>query len=164
MALATLIGILVDGSFVPSVPPAALVGGRAVGPPSLVAQFADRVDVTPDGVVTAERGRVRCAQRPVDSSDPPMIALAPLARCLGATVGWDARTKTLSIAFERPAGVTTMPPYDPNAPRVAPTTVFTPEPRPPTPRAIATGEPRPRRTAIPVVPSWPVPAATTPSR
>ena len=164
MALATFVTILVDGSFVPSVPPAALVGGRVVVPPTLMSRFVEQVDVAPDGVVTARHGSLRCSQRALPQSDPPLVALAPLARCLGATVAWDNRTKTLAIAFDGAAAVVTMPPYDPNAPRVAPTSVFTPEPRPPTPRAIATGEPRPRRTAIPVVPSWPLPVPTNRSR
>jgi hypothetical protein len=127
-----------------------------VGSLTLVARIAERVDVAPDGIVTARRGERVCVARPLAGSDPVLVAIAPLARCLGGSVAWDGRTKTLLLAFGGPVEVRTLPPYDPNAPRVAPTMVFTPEPAAPTPRVIVTGSPRPRRTAIPVTPSWPL--------
>ena len=162
--LAALVTVVVNGSFVPSVPVASLRDAHVVGPLGLVARFAERIDGAPDGTVTARRGERACTARPLAGSDPALVAIAPLARCLGAHVAWDDRTKTLLLAFDGPVEVRTLPPYDPNAPRAAPTTVFTPEPGPPTPRVITTGSPRPRRTAIPVTPSWPLvspaPAAT----
>jgi len=154
--VAALVTVVLNGAFVPSVPAASLRDARVVGPLGLVARFAERVDSAPDGTVTATRGGRVCAARPVAATDPPLVAIAPLARCLGGHVTWDGKTKSLLLAFGGPVEVRTLPPYDPNAPRAVPTMVFTPEPAPPTPRVIATGSPRPRRTAIPVTPSWPV--------
>ena len=133
-------------------PSAALRNGHVVAPPVLVAHFADRIDVAADGTLTASRGERSCVARSVDAA-AVLVELAPLARCLGAQhVGWDPRAKTLALTFGGPVMVRTMPPFDPTAPQVAPTTIFTPQPPPPTPRVIDTGAPRPRRTAIPLPP------------
>jgi hypothetical protein len=156
VALAALVSVIVDGALVPSAPAAALRDGRVVAPVALVARIADRIDVGTDGRIWARRGERTCSARPAPPDDPALLAIGPLARCLGARVEWDGRTKTLSLTFAGPLMVSTPRPYDPNAPRVAPTTVFTPEPAPPTPRVIVTGSPQPRRTPIPVTPSWPL--------
>ena len=163
VAVAVLVGVMVDGMFVPTVPAATLRDGRVAAPLELVARIADRVETAPDGTVIVLRGERTCTTRPLAGTDPALIVLAPLARCLGAThVAWDGAGKTLGLVFEGPVVVRTLPPFDPTAPQVAPTTVFTPEPGPPTPRVIATGSPRPRRTAVPLV--APPPAAITSPR
>lgn len=167
VALGALVIVVVNGSFVPSVPPASLRAGRVVGPRELVARFAERIDVAPDGTLTVTR-RDRSCVAPVVDAAFGLVELAPLARCLGAEhVDWDPRTKTLALAFDGPVLLRTLPAFDPGAPQVAPTTVFTPEPAPATPRAPDTGVPRPRRTAIPVTPSSlepaPSPALRAPS-
>jgi len=158
VALVT-VTVLVDGQFVPSVPAAVLQRGHVLAPPAVAVSFAPRVGIAGD-TVWAERGDRRCSVPVALRGDPPLIRLAPLVRCLGGTASWDGATRTLAIGFGGPTVVLTPAPYDPNAPRVAPTTIFTPEPAPPTPRATVTGSPRPRRTPIPVVPSWPLPATS----
>ncbi|HEV3088870.1 MAG TPA: hypothetical protein VGX96_16785 [Candidatus Elarobacter sp.] len=156
-----LVTVVVNGEFVPVAPPAMLRGGRVVAPADLIARISDRIDANADRTIVARRGERACAAMPAGSDDPPVFAVAPLARCLGAHVSWDASGKTLQLAFDDgPRVVRTLPPFDPLAPQAPPTTIFTPEPAPATPRAIATGSPQPRRTAIPVTPSWPL---TSPS-
>jgi len=155
-----LVAVLVDGAFVPSAPPASLAAGQVVAPAALVAQFVDRVDVR-GGTLTARRGERRCSVRA--AGDAAWVLLAPLARCLGARLSWDAHAKTLAIAFASAVTIRALPAFDPSAPQVAPTAVFTPEPAPPAPRVIDTEPPRPRRTAIPVTPAWPF-AITNPRR
>jgi hypothetical protein len=158
LVLAALVTVVVDGALVPSAPQARLIAGRVVAPVGLVARLADSVSVGADGTVTATRGERRCVAPPAEAgTGEPSVALGALARCLGAAVSWDGRAKTLALAFPPPAEpLRTHAPFDPSAPQVAPTAVFTPEPAPPTPRAIATGSPLPRRTAIPVTPSFPL--------
>jgi hypothetical protein len=157
VAIAALVAVVVDGTFAPSVPPASLRDGRVVAPADLIADFADRIDPGAGATITVRRGERACAAAPAVAGDPALYAIAPLARCLGAHVSWDGAGKTLQIAFEDgPRVVRTLPPFDPSAPQVAPTQIFTPQPAPPTPRVIATGSPRPRRTAIPATPSWPL--------
>ncbi|MBV8298754.1 MAG: hypothetical protein JO083_04235 [Candidatus Eremiobacteraeota bacterium] len=157
VAVAALVAVVVDGTFVPSVPVASLSDGRVVAPADLIANFADRIDAGPGATLMVRRGQRACAAVPAVSGDPALYALAPLARCLGAHVSWDGSAKTLQLAFaDGTRVVRTPPPFDPNAPQVAPTQIFTPEPATPTPRVIATGSPQPRRTAIPVTPSWPL--------
>ena len=146
---AAIVTIVVDGEIVPSLPPARIAGGKVVVPPALVARIADRVTVFPTGSVTAERAGKACA-----AAAP--IALAPLARCLGAAVAWDAHGRTLALAFppritplRTPVPVPAVPLLPTPAPTAAPAA---------TPRPVMTGIPRPRRTAIPVEPSEPVTA------
>jgi hypothetical protein len=145
---AALVAVVIDGAIVPSVPTATLAMGRVLGPPELIARFATRVQMLDDGELVVERNGRLCTARAQSGDVLDRVPLEPLVRCLGGSSVWDERGHA---------------PFDPSAPQVAPTTVFTPEPASPTPRAIASGSPRPRRTAIPVTPSWPVPS-TVPHR
>lgn len=154
-AATAMVALIVDGSFAPVAPPARLVAGRVVAPAAFVATIAART-AERDGLLEAERDGRRCSVAAWSLEGTPYVTLAPLARCLGATVAWDARARALSLAWPAPNGLHSPAPFDPTAPSVAPTAHFTPEPPPPTPRATATGSPRPRRTAIPVTPSLPL--------
>src|ERR1700681_2856488 len=94
VALVELVSVLVYGSFVHSAPPASLSDGHVVAPLVLVARIADRVEVSGNGTVTARRGERECRARALPGSDPALVALAPLARCLGASqVAWDGAAK-----------------------------------------------------------------------
>jgi hypothetical protein len=154
LILAALVTVVLDGAPAPSAPPARLVGGRVLAPIALIARLADRVTVAADGGLTAQRGERACVARTIGAEGAAFVELAPLARCLGATVSWDAASRTLGLAFARAAQSREHPAFDPRAPQVAPTTIFTPEPVR-TPRVLVTGSPIPRRTAIPVTPSFP---------
>jgi hypothetical protein len=157
--LLVLAAVIVDGALVPSIPPASILAGRVVGPPRLIAAFADQVVIGTDGTVIARRGALTCTAVPLSGADPPLVALAPLARCLGATVGWDARAHTLALAFGPEAALPTPTPPGTPTPSTASPEPATPPPTA-SPRPVLSGAPMPRRTAIPAVPSWPVPAAT----
>lgn len=143
---------MVDGSFVPSVPPALVVAGHVAGPPRLVAAFADRVAVDADGTLIARRGGATCTAAPVTAGDPPLVLLAPLARCLGARVWWDPRARTLALSFPRAAPLPTPTPPT-GTPGPVPTLLPATPPPTASPRPILSGVPMPRRTAIPALPS-----------
>jgi hypothetical protein len=80
--------------------------------------------------------------------DDTVVALAPIARALGATVSYHSRNRRLDIELPPRQTVSTPTPFDTSAPQRPPTTVFTPQPVA-TPRPIWTGSPLPRRTPLP---------------
>jgi hypothetical protein len=151
--------VVVNGSIVPSAAPARIFAGRVVAPLTpIVVRLASRAAYEAAAArIVVERDGVRIVVPVVFvEHDMPFAALGPLVRAIGGSAVFDTATKTLSIDLPPAPQIATPPPYDPGAPRVEPTTVFTLAPPPPTPRAVETGLPRPRRTAIPVLPSQPV--------
>ncbi len=150
---------MLNGTIVPSFAPARLDAGRVVAPlQTIVADLASCATYTPgSGAIQLERGGRRLVVKVVFVADgTPYVMLEPLVRKLGGSATFDSRSKTLGIVLPVERVLETPAPYDPRLPQVAPTMLFTPEPPRPTPRALATGVPLPRRTAIPAVPSWPL--------
>jgi hypothetical protein len=81
------------------------------------------------------------------------VPLAEVVRALGGAAAYDARTHTAALDVPPATVLATPTPFDPAAPQVAPTVIFTPSPAPATPPPPVAGSPQPRRTAIPVIPS-----------
>jgi hypothetical protein len=163
--------VLVNGAFVPSSPPARRLFGHVMAPLApIVARIAQQVSVD-GGTVIVARGGLTCAFRvgspayqcngtirdagvtPFARGDVVFLPLAAVGRAFGGSVTYDARRDIVSVNVPSLTTVTTPAPFDALAPRVEPTRVFTPQPAAPTPQAVESGEPRPRRTAIPATPS-----------
>jgi len=169
--LAAIILVL-NGAFLPTTPaPRRLFGYVMVPLVPVVARIADRVTVNGDDVMLV-RGTHDCIFRVgspafrCDDGAPRSAGVAPfardgivfvpigaVARALGGSVLADARSGAVEIAMPPHWAVVTPAPFDPNAPHVVPTQVFTPQPGPPTPQVMVSGDPRPRRTALPATPS-----------
>jgi hypothetical protein len=167
MLLPVTVTVVLNGTILPSFAPAQLAGGRVVAPlQSIVADLTGSAAYAPGArtIALVRDGRRIVAAVLFVRDGTPYVALGPLVRELGGTSQFDARTKTLAVALPSDRTLQTPAPFDSAAPRVSPTALFTPEPPRPTPRAVATGVPQPRRTAIPAVPSWPYsPPAESPA-
>jgi hypothetical protein len=161
MLLPLTVTVVLNGTILPSFAPAQLDAGRVVAPlQTIVADLAGSVSYTPGAqtIALVREGRRIVAGVVFVRDGTPYVVLEPLVRKLGGSVQFDTRTKTLAIDLPSDRTLETPAPFDPRAPQVSPTALFTPEPPRPTPRAVATGIPQPRRTAIPAVPSWPLQA------
>jgi len=159
MLLPATVTVVLNGTILPSFAPARLDAGRVVAPlETIVADLAGSASYLPGArTIALERDGRRIVAGVVFVRDgTPYVLLAPLVRELGGSVHFDTRTKTFAIALGTDRTLRTPEPFDPRAPQVSPTALFTPEPPRPTPRAVATGVPQPRRTAIPAVPSLPL--------
>jgi hypothetical protein len=159
MVTADAVTIVVNGTIVASSAPARIRAGRVVAPltPIVVRLVSRAAYEAATARVVLERAGTRIVV-PVAfvENEMPYIELGSVVRAIGGSVAFDSPTKTLTVVL-RPAGaIATPPPFDPAVPQVQPTTVFTPSPPPPTPRSTESGVPRPRRTAIPALPSQPV--------
>lgn len=163
--------VILNGAVLAGTPPAELVLGHVLVPAALVGRVADRVQIDPDGTIVAtwhgtrcvlQQGSVVlvCGDRVLSAGVPPLerdgttyVALPELVRGFGGEATFDARNALLVLHLSGERRVATPAPFDPTEPQVAPVPVFTPQPPGPTPRPAETGPPRPRRTAIPAVPS-----------
>lgn len=154
-----VVTIVVNGAIVSSAASARVVNGRVVAPlDPIVIRLATRAVYDPAAATVAiERGGRRIIV-PVTfvENDVPYIELGAAVRRIGGSVAFDSPTKTLSIVLAAASVISTPAPFDRSVRQADATTVFTPAPPPATPRGVETGLPRPRRTAIPVVPSQPI--------
>ncbi|GAC1418570.1 MAG: hypothetical protein NVSMB5_10070 [Candidatus Velthaea sp.] len=163
IASAVVVTIILNGAIVPSFAPARLCRGRVLAPlSSIVARMVTRTVYLPGShSILIQRSSQQIVVAVAFVADGvPYVPLAPIVHAFGGAAAYDARSHTLSIALDGEREVETPAPFDPGAPQASPTVLFTPEPPKPTPRAVDTGAPRPRRTAIPVVPSQPQPGPT----
>lgn len=168
--------LVVAGALVPWSLPPVMIGGHVLAPLATLRRIATVSAVSHDGgTILIGRGghactlrfddvRAACDGRPLRLGAPAFsradgstfVPLADVVRALGGDVTFDRATKTLAVAFATNGPVATPSPYAATPlPAVSPPVVFTPEPVV-TPRTVATGSPRPRRTAIPAVPSQPL--------
>jgi hypothetical protein len=163
---AILVTVLVDGALVDGSVSARLCGDVVVAPlDPYLARIANRIEIDPSGerIVFERNGRsvaVRIGSSVITSggmsrplpiapyvrAGQPLIPLAAVARALGATVDYDATSRTVNVATipEPLASLTPDPSY---TPPVRPLTTFTPNPTP-APKVEITGIPKPRRTPI----------------
>jgi hypothetical protein len=126
----------------------------------IVRKVAQSVQVDPrDLAVTVEgngkRAVVRSPNDVIAEADGTVyVRLGTVVRDLGGSVSFDRVRKVVTIEMPGPIPVATPTPFNPANPSVAPTMVFTPQPVT-TLRPTPSGIPQPRRTPVPVVPSFP---------
>lgn len=148
--------VIVEGRPLAAYVHAFLAGGRVYAPVSpLLVRLADRVWSEGD-VLVIERGsvrvRVRLAPAVPLALDAAYVEVGPVLRAIGASVRYEAAAHRLVVHVGARTIIATPTPFDPTAPSVAPSPVFTPT-VPPTPRPLWTGSPLPRRTALPEPPA-----------
>jgi hypothetical protein len=166
MIAAGVVTILIDGTLVDGSSAARLCGNVVVAPLApYLDRIAERIDVDRgDGRIVFERaGRsvaitigsavVRTGAglqtlpiAPYVRAGEALIPLAAVARALGASVDYDAASRTLDIATS-PEPLASATPDASYSPLPGPWTTFTPNPTPAPPVEV-TGVPRPRRTPI----------------
>jgi hypothetical protein len=157
-----VVTVVLGGISLPSSQPAWISPDGYVYAPidPIVRRLAQRVQIDPqDLAVTIERdGKRAVLASPSDviaeSDGTIYVRLGTVVRDLGGSVSFDAVRKVVTIEMPGPLPVMTATPFNPANPSVAPTMVFTPQPVT-TPRQAQTGVPQPRRTPVPVIPSYP---------
>jgi hypothetical protein len=171
--------VILNGAIVASAPPAQLLFGHVMAPLApVITRFTERAAIDGD-TITLTRGGRTCTLHigsdaiscdgvthtlpvaPFGRDGVAYVPLAEVARALGGAAAFDGHTRIVALDVPPETVLKTPPPFDPNAPQATPTVVFTPSPSPTpapptptaTPRALDTGSPQPRRTAIPAIPS-----------
>lgn len=150
-----LVTVVIDGRRVDASDGARLERGVVVAPlDPFVRDVAERI--TNDGPgrgYTIERGSrsvsiriAGAAARDDLAAAPAFVPLAAIARALGASVDYDARSHTIVIATT-PEPLVTMTPFATYAPPPGPRVTFPPK-EAPAPVPVVTGIPHPRRTPI----------------
>ena len=156
-----VVTVLLGGLPVPASRPARIIDGFVVVPiDPFIRRLARIVRINAsDGTIVMERnGAVverRLGRDAISTPDGTIyVRLAPVVRGLGGSVVFDAVRKVAAVEMPEPGTVVTPTPFDPLNPTVPPRRIFTPEPTV-TPRPTLSGIPQPRRTPVPVVPSFP---------
>ncbi len=151
----TIVTVVLNGRRIDATIPATIVRGVTMAPlDPFVRDLAERIDCLGGGAtIRIARGARELILRLGPSSiapcvppDDARIPLASVARALGASVAYDARTHTLFVSIVAEAiapfsPVPYVPPEVGTVPTFAPTSV-------PMPRPTITGIPRPRRTPV----------------
>jgi hypothetical protein len=145
------VSIVVDGHPLAAYVRAYAFAGRVYAPVSpLLTRLADRVWSHGDTLVI-QRGdvRVRVVLAPTlpGQLGGDFVAVGPVLRALGASVRYDPAARRLIVRVPPRSTIASPTPFNPNAPSVRPSAVFTP-PESATPRPVWTGSPLPRRTPL----------------
>jgi hypothetical protein len=159
MVTADAVTIVVNGTIVASSAPARIRAGRVLAPLTpIVVRLVSRAayDAATATVILERRGARIVVPVVLVEDQMPYVELGAVIRGIGGSAVFDSPTKTLAVVLAPAGTIASPPPFDPAQPQVEPTTVFTPSPPPPTPRSTESGVPRPRRTAVPALPSQPV--------
>jgi hypothetical protein len=143
--------LVIDGRPVRSYMPLSLQDGHVVGTVEpYLTRVAQRVELA-GGYLILTRGTHRIRVPIGAGSTGPgqtQVALVPLLRALGEDVAIDGARGRIEVTSPRHVAIATPAPFDPRAPQVAASIVFTPTPVP-TPALTWSGTPVPRRTPIP---------------
>jgi hypothetical protein len=162
MISASTVTVVVNGAIVSGSAPARVVAGRVVTPLGpIVVSLASRVQYAPDArTVTIDHAGRRIVVPIVFVEDAiPYVAVGPIVAAMGGSAIFDSPSKTLLVTLPESGVITPAPLVGVPAAGETPSTRLSPAPFV-TPRAGETPLPRPRRTAIPVTPSEPVPAVS----
>ena len=99
-------------------------------------------------------GAMQLRAAPFLADDAIYVPLAAIARALGGSVSYAPAWHAVLVGFSGAPPLATMTPFNVDEPQVAPTQIFTAQPKR-IARPVLSGTPRPRRTPIPVRPSRP---------